>query len=69
MSGFIAIPVTFHDRFVISDGLHVIPGAGLVALDTVSRTRLSSSLVVRYMTLCSYKEQTAMTRSSFPILR
>jgi hypothetical protein len=69
MSGFIAIPVTLHDRFVISHGLHVIPGAGLVALDTVSRTRLSSSLVVRYMTLCSYKEQTAIARSTFPILR
>ncbi|ASW02807.1 hypothetical protein [Paraburkholderia aromaticivorans] len=38
-------------------GLHVFPGAGLRALDMVSATRLLSSLVVRYMTVCSYKEQ------------
>jgi hypothetical protein len=51
------------------DGLHVFPGAGLAALDMVSRTRLSSSLVVRYMTVCSYIEQMTISRSSFPILR
>jgi hypothetical protein len=50
-------------------GLHVFPGAGLAALDMVSRPRLSSSLVVRYMTVCSYKEQMAISKPSFTILR
>jgi hypothetical protein len=46
-------------------GLHVFPGAGVAALDTVSAARLLSRLVVRYMTVSSYKEQ--MSRISNPL--
>jgi hypothetical protein len=54
---------------ILPHGLHVFPGADLAALDMVSRTRLSSGLVVRYMTLCSYKEQMAISKLSFTVLR
>jgi hypothetical protein len=51
-------------------GLRVFPGPGLALLDMVSRTRLLSWLVVRYMTVCSYKEQMAAVQGpSFTILR
>jgi hypothetical protein len=51
------------------ESLHVFPGAGLAALDMVSRTRLSSGLVVRYMTLCSYIEQMPISKLPFTVLR
>ena len=45
-------------------------GLGLALLDMVSRTRLLSWLVVRYMTVCSYKEQMAAVQGPlFTILR